>query len=221
MDALKDSCPVIASIDLRGNKIKLLQTDDVIPLVNKMPTLKELDLRENNIKPPEEKKYKGVFKSITTLEMDDQITDSLWDDEKLVLALIRNNETTIDQLLTEMNDGLFTRNIMLEISKNQTLKDQLIEKYNDNGDILYFSIIARICFEDPSKINELSSQIKTEDNVLITILKCIEDGYKWNLHGNGIGDHGAKIISKLFKAVPDLVSLDLSCIYIYIFIIIR
>lgn len=188
IDQLTQFCKEISELDLRGNKIYLRMYDPIVAKLKLLKNFTYLDLRgiksfiiENVIKSDIAVRFKSDLKEIKDLELGDQVVDTLWDDNSLVLALIRNNETNIDQLLQEIGDRIYSQEIVLELSKNDELRSNIINIFNNGNGEDYYPLVLRMCFDNVQKKEEIIAKVQPKDDVYLTLLERINDNYLWDL----------------------------------------
>lgn len=88
------------------------------------------------------------------------------------------------------------------------LVQEIIDEYN-NGNMDSYSLLCRICFEDVDQKKDIISKLSTRNEILLTLLQCIENDYTWNMEGIGMTEAIIEKLSEQFKCLPNLSRLSL------------
>lgn len=125
-------------------------------------------------------------------------------------------------------------------------------EYNKSNEEQYYRVLIQLAFEAPLIKETITGKLLVQDPLELKIIKGIKDDYEWNLYfkviedegikhlvkaahympyteklclgSNKITVNGLKLLVERFDLFPDLMLLDIGCIYlnyIYIYYICR
>lgn len=218
------SIPGLKELDLHGNIIGFIAIDNLTKELGSVPALNSLSLYEedksvindnpnNNDDTTSSGRFplmplRSISRAICKLQESGAITSN--DAERLVVNLVTNNKGVhITDLIKELGEKLYTRDIIVAIANKENLIPEMIDEFH-SGHELYYSLLIRVCFEDVTKKSSIIPNIKSNKNIITTLLRGISKDYTWNLSKKKFNDEDIKFLSTELKSIPTLKTINLN-----------